>query len=108
MAHLQAVSQELMGAAYWTYWQTVDNVPVRQCQNHAWLAGIQARAGDMKAARHHLRLSLDFLADEEVGAAQARLRQEFVNRMEQMFPELADEPEVVALRQAIAAEASED
>ena len=103
MAQLQETSRQLMGEAYWTYWQTVDNVPVRQCQNHAWLAGIQARAGDMKQARHQLKLSLDFLADDEVGPARPRLRREFVRQMEQMFPELANEPEVAQLRQEIEA-----
>lgn len=101
MEELQEVSRGLMGEAYWTHWSTVDNVPVRQCQNHAWLSGIRARAGDMKAARQHVRQAVAYLDDEEIGPARKVLRREFVNQMEQMFPELAGEPEVQQLKRQI-------
>lgn len=98
MAALQAISQELLGEAYWAFWSSVDNLSVRQCQNHAWLAGLSQAGGQMKKARRHLEKALEFLAAEEVGEARAVLRCEFVNRMEQMFPQLAAEPEVQALK----------
>lgn len=94
MAELQKTSVQLLGDAYWAFWSTVDNVPVRQCQNHAWLAGLRAASGDMHAARRHVREAIGYLDDEAVGPARAVLRREFVNRMEQMFPVLAAEPQV--------------
>ena len=104
MATLQEVSVQLMGDAYWAFFSTVDNLPVRQCQNHAWLAGLRAASGDMEAAREHVRAAVEFLNQDDVGPARTMLRREFVNRMEQMFPELAKEDEVQALRREIEAE----
>ena len=89
MKALQATSKELMGEAYWAFWSTVDNLPVRQCQNHAWIAGLGSAAGDMETARAHVRLVIDFVHHDEVGDARDMLRRELVNRMEQMFPDLA-------------------
>lgn len=98
MAVLQERTRQLLGPAYGAYWSTVDTLPVRQCQNHAWLAGLTARGGDMAAARRHLAAAVAYLRSEAMGPAREVLRKEFVNRMEQMFPELADEPEVRQLR----------
>ena len=98
MAVLQETSRELMGDAYWAYWRSVDNLPVRQCQNHAWLAGLFSLQNDMKTAREHLCKALEYLEADEVGEARAMLKKEFVLRMEQMFPKLAGEKEVQDLR----------
>lgn len=99
MEALQATSKELMGEAYWAFWSTVDNLPVRQSQNHAWIAGLRSASGDMKAAREHVRLAIEFVNHDEVGEARTMLRQEFVRQMEQMFPDLAATEEVQALKQ---------
>ena len=101
MASLQEVSRQLLGEAYWSFWSTVDSTPVRQCQNHAWLAGLRAQGGDGAKARPHVQEAVRCLNSDEVGPARAVLRREFVRRMEEMFPELADEPAVRALRQEI-------
>ena len=101
MATLQATSKDLMGETYWAFWASVDNLSVRQCQNNAWLAGLCASSGDMARARRHLRSALDFLAAEEVGEARSVLIREFVNRMEEMFPQLAAGEEVQALKEEI-------
>ncbi len=101
MAALQAMSIELMGDTYWAFWASVDNLSVRQCQNYAWLAGLFASGGDMMKARRHLRRALDFLAADEVGDAHDVLRREFVSRMEEMFPQLAAEKEIQALKREI-------
>lgn len=90
-----------MGETYWAFWASVDNLSVRQCQNNAWLAGLCASSGDMARARRHLRSALDFLAAEEVGEARSVLTREFVNRMEEMFPQLAAGEEVQALKEEI-------
>ena len=101
MASLREVSRQLLGEAYWGFWSTVDSGPVRQCQNHAWLAGLRAQSGDGAAARRHVEEAVRCLNSDEVGPARAVLRREFVRRMEEMFPELADEPAVRALREEI-------
>ncbi len=98
MAVLQTTSRELMGDAYWAYWNSVDNLSVRQCQNHAWLAGLSSLGNEMAIARQHLRKAIEFLYADEVGEAREVLTREFVNRMEQMFPKLAGETEVQALK----------
>jgi len=102
MAHLQEKSEQLIGAAYWAFWRTVDNLPARQCQNHAWLAGLYSTSGDNVRAREHLGQSLEYLQSDEIGPAAAILKQQFVQQMEQMFPQLATEPEVQALGREIA------
>ena len=101
MEALQETSERLMGAAYWAFWSTVDNLPVRQCQNHAWLAGLRMVRGDEEQARQHLRQSVQYLKSDGVGAAGAILKREFVNQMEQMFPQVAAQAEVQALRQEL-------
>lgn len=101
METLQARSKELMGQAYWAFWSTVDNLPVRQCQNHAWIAGLRSAMGDMKTARRHVTLAIEFIDHDEVGDARDMLRRELVNRMEQMFPELAAQPEMQQLKRDI-------
>lgn len=100
---LKSLSERLMGETYWAFWSTVDNLPARQCQNHAWLAGLRAVRGEMATARDHLRESLTFLRSEEIGPAAKMLKREFVGQMERMFPQLANEPELEALRREIAA-----
>ena len=102
MAHLQEKSEQLIGAAYWAFWSTVDNLPARQCQNHAWLAGLYSTSGDSVRAREHLGQSLKYLQSDEIGPAASVLKQQFVQQMEQMFPQLATEPEVQALGREIA------
>ena len=101
MDDLRAKSAELMGEGYWAFWRTVDNLPVRQCQNHSWLAGLSANAGNMSAACGHVKKALAHLDDAEVGEARDVLRREFVRRMEQMFPDLAAQEEVQELRQEL-------
>ena len=101
MARLQETSERLIGAAYWSFWRTVDNLPSRQCQNHAWLAGLHSVSGDSNKAREHLLQSLKYLSSDELGEAVTVLKRQFVQQMEQMFPQLATEPEVQALRQEI-------
>ena len=98
MKALQKTSRELMGDAYWVYWSSVDNLSVRQCQNHAWLAGLFSLRNEMAIARQHLSKAIEFLHADEVGEARATLKREFVSRMEQMFPKLADEAEVRELK----------
>jgi hypothetical protein len=102
MEALQATSKELMGEAYWAFWSTVDNLPVRQCQNHAWIGGLRSASGDMRTAREHVRLAIDLLQHEEVGEARAMLHRELVRQMEQMFPQLAAQEEIHALKRDIA------
>ena len=103
MAALKETSERLMGAAYWAFWSTVDNLSARQCQNHAWLAGLYSACGQIAKARQHLRQSLHYLDSDELGEAAAMLKRQFATQMEQMFPVLAAEPEVQALRQEIEA-----
>ncbi|MDQ1347966.1 MAG: hypothetical protein QG573_1340 [Acidobacteriota bacterium] len=103
MAELEETSKRLIGEAYWVYWSTVDNLAARQCQNHAWLAGLYSVGGRMAKARQHLRQALRYLDSDELGEAAAVLKRQFATQMEQMFPVLAAEPEVQALRQQIEA-----
>jgi len=97
MSVLRETSHRLIGETYWRFWSAVDNLPVRQCQNHAWLAGLRAVSGNMERAREHVREAVRYLNMEEVGAARATLKKEFARQMQQMFPQLADEPEVIQL-----------
>lgn len=108
MGTLQSTSIELMGAAYWAFWATVDNLPVRQCQNHAWIAGLRSAMGDMETAKKHVKLAIEFVHHDDVGAARPMLRRELVNRMEQMFPALAAQPEIQQLKQEIASDAGSE
>ena len=94
MGVLRETSHRLIGEAYWGFWSTVDNLSVRQCQNHAWLAGLRSVSGNMDRAREHVREAVRFLNMDEVGAARATLKKEFARQMEQMFPQLAEEAEV--------------
>ena len=98
MAALQKTSKELMGDAYWS---SVDNLFVRQCQNHAWLAGLYSLRDEMTIARPHLHKAIEFLRSDEVGEARATLKREFVLRMEQMFPKLAAEKDVLKLKRDV-------
>lgn len=102
MANLQKTSEELIGPTYWSFWRTVDNLPARQCQNHAWLAGLRSSKGNSTAAREHLLKSLAYLDSDEIGPAATVLKREYVRQMEQMFPQLLAEPEIQALQQEIA------
>ncbi len=101
MAHLQQTSEKLIGEAYWSFWRTVDNLPSRQCQNHAWLAGLYSITGIGPEAREHLSQVLKYLQSAELGSAATVLKRQFVRQMERMFPQLAGEPEVRALKQEI-------
>ncbi len=101
MAQLHQTSAQLLGDGYWAFWRTVDNLPVRQCQNHAWLAGLHSTLGDRAAARRQLLQSLDYLHSDEIGPAAPALKREYLRQMEQLFPPLATEPEVQALRREI-------
>ena len=101
MEGLKALSERLIGETYWGFWSTVDNLPARQCQNLAWLAGLRAVGGEMDRARDHLRESLAFLGSEEIGPAAHTLKRQFVGQMDRMFPQLAGEPELQSLRQEI-------
>ena len=101
MAHLQQTSEQLIGAAYWSFWRSVDNLSSRQCQNHAWLAGLHSISGIGPEARAHLAQALAYLESEELGSAATVLKRQFVGQMERMFPQLAGEPEVRALKEEI-------
>lgn len=103
MEALKGLSERLIGEAYFAFWLTVDNLPSRQCQNHAWLAGLRSVRGESEVARRHLRESLAYLRDESIGPAAPALKRAYVGRMEGMFPTLASEPELVALQQELAA-----
>jgi len=98
---LKALSEKLIGQTYWGFWSTVDNLSSRQCQNHAWLAGLNSAKGQMDMARQHLRNALTFLGNEEIGAAAVALKRQFVGQMDQMFPQLSGEPELHGLRDEI-------
>jgi hypothetical protein len=52
----------------------------------------------METARAHMRLAIDLVNHNEVGSARGMLRRELVNRMEQMFPDLAAMEEIQALK----------
>jgi len=99
MAALNEAYRDALGERYWSFWATVETLAVRQCQNHAWLAGLRARGGDLERARAHLRLAIEWLDNEEMAAMRAVLAPEMVLRFDQMFPELSDAPELVALRE---------
>ena len=101
MTHLQQTSERLIGEAYWSFWRTVDNLPSRQCQNHAWLAGLHSITGIGPEAREHLSQALKYLQSEELGSAAPVLKRQFVGQMERMFPQLAGEPEVRALKDEV-------
>ena len=103
METLYETSERLLGETYWAFWGTVDNLPTRQCQNHAWLAGLRSMSGDMDRARPHLEQALHYLRSEELGAAAPVLKAQFIQQVERMFPALAAESEVQALRQEIEA-----
>lgn len=103
MEALRQTSERLLGQAYWAFWSTVDNLPTRQCQNHAWLAGLRSMSGDMDSARFHLLQALHYLHSDELGSAAAVLKTQFVQQVERMFPGLTNEPEVQALRLEIKA-----
>jgi len=101
MSILQKTSRELMGDAYWAYWSSVDNLSVRQSQNHAWLAGLFSVRDDMTAARQHLQQAVAYLHADEVGKARDTLKREFVLRIKQMFPKLSGEEQIMKLKQTL-------
>lgn len=103
METLRQTSERLLGQTYWAFWSTVDNLPTRQCQNHSWLAGLCSTSGDMRNARLHLQQALHYLRSDELGPAAPILKNQFVQQMERMFPLLAAEPEMQALRLEIGA-----
>lgn len=102
MAVLRERSEQLIGTAYWAFWRTVDNRASRQCQNHAWLAGLHAVTGNRARSQGHLADALAYLRSDELGPAGPVLKRQFVEQMERMFPSVADEPEVQVLRQELA------
>lgn len=101
MAQLQEQSEQLLGLAYWAFWRTVDNQASRQCQNHAWLAGLHAVNGDRSRSQRHLAEALAHLRSDELGLAAPVLKRQFVAQMETVFPSVAADPQVQALRQEL-------
>ncbi len=87
-----------LGQDYWSFWASVETLAVRQCQNHSWLAGLRARAGDQERARAHLRSAIELLNSKQMGEMRDVLAPEMVQRFDQMFPELTGAPELAALR----------
>jgi len=62
----------------------------------------RAAAPILESARLHLQQALRCLRNGELGPAAPVLKRQFVQQLERMFPQLAAEPEVQALRQEIA------
>lgn len=98
MEVLNAAYREALGERYWSFWAMLETLPVRQCQNHVWLAGLRPRSGDAERGRAHLRSAIELLDSEEMAAMREVLVPELVRRFDQMFPELSDAPELAALR----------
>ena len=71
------------------------------CVLHSEQGVAYAMAEDGARAREHLGQSREYLQSDEIGPAAAVLKRQFVQQMEQMFPQLATEPEVQTLRQEI-------
>ena len=67
-------------------------------QSHTWLAGLHAKNDDLETARRHLRTAIDYLDREELSPIRPLMAQDLLNQVDRNFPELADEPEIQALR----------
>ena len=98
MEALNAAYRAALGECYWSFWAPVETLAVRQCQNHAWLAGLRARSGDSERGRAHLRSAIELLNSDDMGVMRPVLMPELVRRCDQMFPELSDAPELQELR----------
>ena len=98
MTALNDAYRAALGERYWSFWAALEILAVRQCQNHAWLAGLRTRNGDSERGRAHLRSAIELLDSEEMGAMREVLAPEMVRRFDQMFPELSEAPELAALR----------
>ena len=98
MEALNAAYRNALGERYWSFWASLETLAVRQCQNHAWLAGLRTRSGDADRGRAHLRSAIELLDDKEMAPMRTVLAPEMVRRFDQMFPELSEAPELTALR----------
>ncbi|MBT4099371.1 MAG: sigma-70 family RNA polymerase sigma factor [Gemmatimonadetes bacterium] len=98
MEALNAAFRQALGERYWSFWTAVETLEIRQCQNHAWLAGLRTRRGDAERGRAHLRSAIEFLNSDQMSHMRSILAPEMVNRFDQMFPELGDAPELIELR----------
>ena len=98
MEALNSAYRVALGEAYWSFWTSVETLEVRQCQNHAWLAGLRTQSGDAERGRVHLRRAIELLDSEKIAPMRPVLAPELVRRFDQLFPELSGTPELQVLR----------
>ena len=101
MEALNQAYRAALGESYWSFWTALETLAMRQCQNHAWLAGLRTRCGDSERGRAHVRSAIELLDDNEMAAMRPVLAAEMVRRFEQLFPELNDAPELASLRDQV-------
>ena len=99
MKALNDAYRAALGDAYWSFWGSVEILEVRQCQNHAWLAGLRTGMGEAERGHAHLRSAVELLDSEAMSPMRAVLAPEMVRRFDQMFPFLSDAPELQTLRE---------
>ncbi len=99
MKALNDAFRAALGDAYWSFWAPVEILEIRQCQNHAWLAGLRTGMGESERGRAHLRRAVELLESEPMAPMRPVLAPEMVRRFDQMFPFLGDAPELQALRE---------
>ena len=96
--YLRALNQDTLGERFRRFSEKEDERLIGLLQDHTWLAGLHARNGNLEAARRHLQTSLDYLEREEMESIRPAMVQGLLRHFDHNFPELADEPEIQALR----------
>ena len=97
--YLSALNRDLFDERLYRYGgEKEDERLIGLFQDHTWLARLHAQNGDLEEARQHLRKAVDYLKHEEMKSIRPAQVGDLLRQIDNDFPELADEPEIQALR----------
>lgn len=96
--YLYEFGHNLFGERLCRFGDQKDDRLTNLLQDHTWLAGLHAKNTDLEAARRHLQIALEYLDHKDLKQIRLLMLQDLLRQIDHNFPELADEPEIQALR----------